>query len=273
MNNSAIPTAGKLSPQAHSSLYWIMADMFIIAKRQMKHVPRSPEEAINVTLAPVIMIVFFYYIFGGAITVPGSSYINYLMGGMLVMSAILASAYTGSGVAGDLKHGLVDRFRSLPMVESAVLTGRIIADLAINSFVILIVIAVSLLIGFRPNGTVPEWLAVLGILLLTSFTFSWISAFLGLMINNVEAVAPAANLYVTLLVFVSNAFVPTNTMPTWLRGFAEHQPFSLIINAVRGLVVNKPDVTSTWQAIAWCVGLVIIFIPLCIWVYGRRTAL
>jgi ABC-2 type transport system permease protein/oleandomycin transport system permease protein len=218
------------------------------------------------------MVVFFYYIFGGAIKVPGSSYINYLMGGMLVMAAILASAYTGSGVAADLQHGLVDRFRSLPMVESAVLTGRIIADLAISTFIILIVLAVSLLVGFRPNGTILEWLAVLGILLLSSFTFSWLSAFIGLTINNVEAVAPAVNLYVTLSIFVSNAFVPTSTMPALLRAFANHQPFSLLIDAVRGLVVNQPDATATWQAIVWCVSLLGVFIPLSVWTYGRRTA-
>ena len=188
------------------------------------------------------------------------------------MSVVLGSAYTGVGIATDLQHGLVDRFRSLPMAKSAVLTGRTLADLVLSTFIILIVWAVGLLIGFRPEGTILVWLAALGLLMLSSFMFSWISAFLGLALNSVEAVTSAVSIYAFLLLFVSGAFVPTNTMPGWLRPFAEHQPVSLLINAIRGLVLNHPDTTATWQAIVWCVGLLTLFIPLSVWAYGRRTA-
>ena len=272
MKNTYALLMEKVTPSVHSALYWTLADMLILAKRQLRRIPRNPQELVTVTLEPVLLVVFFRYIFGGAIPISGTSYVNYLIGGMLVMSVIISSANTGVGVAVDLQRGLVDRFRSLPMAKSAVLTGRTFADLIVSTFIILVVWAVGLLIGFRPEGTVLSWLAALGLLLLGSFMFSWISAFLGLVLNSVEAVTPAVSVYAFLLIFVSGAFVPTNTLPDWLRPFAEHQPISLLINAIRGLILNHPDVTATWQAIVWCVSLLAIFIPLAIWAYERRTA-
>jgi len=271
MMRDQLLTAENLTPRVHSALFWTLADMFTLTKRQLRHIPRNPQELVTVTLEPVLLVVFFRYIFGGSIAVPGTSYVNYLVGGMLVMSTILGSAYTGVGVASDLQRGLVDRFRSLPMSKSAVLTGRTLADLILSTFIILVVWAVSLAIGFRPEGTAWYWLAALGILLLGSFLFSWISAFVGLSLNSVEAVTSAVSIYAFLLIFVSSAFVSPSTLPTWLSVFAKHQPVSMLINAVRGLILNQPDVSATWQAIVWCVGLLIVFIPLAVWAYERRT--
>jgi ABC-2 type transport system permease protein len=271
MKNSNLLTTEKGAPRVHSALYWQLSDTLVLAKRQLLHIPRVPDELVTATLQPILFVVLFRYVFGGAIAVPGTSYINYLVAGILVQSVILGSAFTGIGVATDLQRGLVDRFRSLPMAKSAVLTGRTLADLIRSTFIILVVWAVGLLVGFRPEGTILNWLAAMGLLLFSSFMFSWFSALLGLVLSSVEAVQQSFVIWALPLMFASSALVPTSTMPDWLRTFAEHQPVSLIINAVRGLVLNQPDATATWQAIAWCVGLLVVFIPLAVWAYGRRT--
>ena len=272
MNTSKSSPAQKVTPRARPAFYWTLADTLVLAKRQLIHIPRIPDELVTATLQPIMFVVLFRYVFGGAIIVPGTSYINYLMAGIFVQSVIFGSAATGIGVATDLQRGLVDRFRSLPMAKSAVLTGRTLADLIRSTFMILVVWAVGLLVGFRPEGTILAWLAALGLLLLGSFMFSWFSALLGLVLSSVEAVQQSFVIWALPLMFASSALVPTSTMPDWLRTFAEHQPVSLLTNAVRGLVLNQPDATATWQAIVWYASLLVVFIPLAVWVYGRRTA-
>jgi ABC transporter DrrB family efflux protein len=211
-------------------------------------------------------------VFGGAIAVTGTTYVNYLMAGIFAQTVIFGATTTGIGLATDLQKGLVDRFRSLPMSKSAVLTGRTISDIVRNTFVVAVMWTVGLLVGFRPQGSFLSWLAAAGVLLLTSFAFSWISATIGLAVRSVEAAQSAGFIWLFPLTFASSAFVPTKSMPTWLRVFAEHQPVSLIVNAVRGLLLNQPDASTIWQALAWCIGILVIFIPLSVWAYGRRTA-
>jgi ABC-2 type transport system permease protein/oleandomycin transport system permease protein len=259
-------------PTIHSRLYWTLADTLVLARRQLIKIPRNPDELVTSTLQPVLFVVMFRYVFGGAIAVRGTSYVNFLVAGVLVQSVILGSAFTGIGIAADLKGGLVDRFRSLPMAKSAVLTGRTLADLARSTFIVVIVWMVGLLVGFRPQGTPLAWLEALGLVLLASFMFSWFSALIGLLLSTVEAVQQSIIVWAFPLMFVSSALVPTNTMPDWLRVFADHQPVTLLINAVRGLVLNRPDNTATWQTIIWCVVLLVLFIPLAVAAYGRRTA-
>ncbi len=263
MNSSKLALPANVTPLARPAFYWTLADMLVLAKRQLMRIPRSPQELGSATLTPVLVLVLFRYVFGGAIAVPpGTSYVNYLVAGFLVIAGLFGAGPTGIGVATDLKRGLVDRFRSLPMAKSAVLTGRTLADLIRGTFALLIVLAVGLLIGFRPEGTI----------LLIDFLFIWFSALLGLVLNSVEAIQQAWTITTLPLLFASNAFVPTSTMPAWLGAFAEHQPLSVFITAVRGLVLNQPDAMAIWQAIAWCVGLLVVFIPLAVWAYGRRTA-
>jgi ABC transporter DrrB family efflux protein len=175
-------------------------------------------------------------------------------------------------VANDLQRGLIDRFRSLPMAQSAVLTGRVLADLIRGLFIILVTWAIGLLVGFRPGGTPLAWIAASGLLLLTSFVFSWLSALVGLLLRSVEAVQQAGLLWILPFVFVSSAFVPVSTLPGWLRFFAQHQPVSLMMDAVRGLLLNQSDASTIGLALAWCACLLVVFIPLAVWVYGRRTA-
>jgi ABC transporter DrrB family efflux protein len=272
MENSILSSSDDTSPLVRPAPYWMIADTLVLAQRHLLRIPRIPDELITSALQPVLLVLMFRFVFAGAITVPGTSYINYLMAGIFVISLILGSAFSGIGLATDLQRGLIDRFRSLPMAQSAVLIGRTLADLLRTTFIVLITWAVGFLVGFRPQGTVLNWAAAIGLLVLSSFMFSWFNVLLGLLLHSVEAVQQSVVIWGLPLMFVSSALVPTATMPSWLRPFAEHQPVSVIITAVRGLVLGQPDSSYIGQALAWCVGLLIIFITLAISAYGRRTA-
>ena len=259
-------------PLKRPSLYWTFADALVLARRNLMQIPRIPEELIFSTIQPVIFVLLFRYVFGGAIKVQGTSYVNYLMAGIFAQTVIFGSTTTGIGLANDIQKGLVDRFRSLPMAKSAVLTGRTLSDLVRNVIVVAIMWIVGLLVGFRPEGNFLELAGAIGLLLFVSFAFSWISATIGLAVSSVEAAQSAGFIWLFPLTFASSAFVPTASMPSWLRVFAEHQPITLVINAVRGLLLDHPDAGTTWQAIAWCTGILVVFVPLAVLAYGRRTA-
>jgi ABC-2 type transport system permease protein len=272
MISTKVPSTQSLKPQARPSLYWTFADALVLAKRHLIQIPRIPEELIFATIQPIMFVLLFRYVFGGAIAVSGTTYVNFLMAGIFVQTVIFGSTSTGIGLATDLQRGLIDRFRSLPMAKSAVLTGRTISDLVRNTFVVIVMWTVGLLVGFQPQGNILYLFVAVGLLLLTSFAFSWISATIGLSVNTVEAAQSAGFIWLFPLTFASSAFVPTQSMPTWLRVFAEHQPVTQIVNATRGLILNHPDPQTIWIAIAWCVGILIVFIPLSVRAYGRRTA-
>lgn len=272
MNALDFRTSQTLTPLARPRFYWALADALVMAKRHLTQIPRIPEELIFATIQPIMFVLLFRYVFGGAIAVTGTSYVNFLMAGIFAQTVIFGTTSTGIGLATDLQKGLVDRFRSLPMAKSAVLTGRTLSDLVRNAFVVLVMWSVGLLVGFRPQGPFTSWLAAGGILLLTSFAFSWLSALIALVMRSVEAVQSAGFIWLFPLTFASSAFVPTQSMPGWLRVFAEHQPVTLIVNSVRGLLLNQPDAATIWQALAWLVGILIIFVPLAVWAYGRRVA-
>src|SRR5438132_1756003 len=195
MNISDFRTAEILKPLTRPSLYWTFADALVLAKRHLIQIPRIPEELIFATIQPIMFVLLFRYVFGGAIAVSGTSYVNYLMAGIFAQTVIFGATSTGIGLATDLQRGLVDRFRSLPMAKSAVLTGRTLSDLVRNTFVVLVMWTVGLLVGFRPQGSFLSWVAAGGLLLLTSFAFSWISATIGLSVNSVEAAQCAGSLW------------------------------------------------------------------------------
>jgi ABC transporter DrrB family efflux protein len=272
MISAKVHTDQSLTPQARPTLYWTFADALVLAKRHLVQIPRIPEELVFATIQPIMFVLLFRYVFGGAIAVSGTTYVNFLMAGIFVQTVVFGSTNTGIGLATDLQRGLIDRFRSLPMAKSAVLTGRTISDLVRNTFVVIVMWTVGLLVGFQPQGNFFFLLAAVGLLLLTSFAFSWISATIGLSVNSVEAAQSAGFIWLFPLTFASSAFVPTQSMPPWLRAFAEHQPVTQIVNATRGLILNHPDSSTIWIAIAWCVGILVVFIPLAVWAYGRRTA-
>lgn len=223
------------------------------------------------TIQPVMFVVLFRYVFGGAIDVGAETYVNYLMPGIFVQTVSFGSMMTGTGLAQDLTRGLIDRFRSLPMSRSAVLTGRTLSDLVVNTFVVAVMLAVGLLVGFRPEGGAAGWLGGFGLLLLVSFTFSWIAATVGLFARSVEAVNSAGFIWLFPLTFCSSAFVQTSTMPGWLQVFADNQPLTIIVNAVRGFFLEGSAGADGWQALAWCLAILVVFMPLSMALYRKRT--
>ena len=261
-----------LRPPRRSRLYWALADGLVLAKRNLVQIPRIPELLVFATIQPVMFVLLFRYVFGGAIDVGGTSYVNFLMAGIFVQTVAFGSMTTGIGLAEDLKKGLVDRFRSLPMARSAVLTGRTVADLVRNMFVVAVMLVVGLLVGFRPEAGVTGWVAAIGLLLLLSFAFSWIGATIGLMVRSVEAVQSAGFIWLFPLTFASSAFVRTKDMPGWLQTFADHQPMTQVIDAVRGLLLDQSVGPHGWQALAWCVGILLVFMPLSVSLYRRTIA-
>ena len=260
-----------LQPLRRIRLYWTIADALVLAQRRLRPIPRIPEELVFAIIQPIMFVLMFRYVFGGAIHVTGTTYVNYLMAGIFVQTIAFGSTSTGLGIAQDLQRGLIDRFRSLPMSRSAVLTGRTLADLARNTFVVLVMVIVGLLVGFRPAGSVLGWIEGFGLLLLFGFALSWLGALMGLSVRSVEAAQSAGFIWLFPLTFASSAFVQTSSMPGWLRAFAEHQPVTLVINTVREFILGKPVGAEGWQTLAWCLGILFIFVPLAVWAYGRRT--
>jgi ABC transporter DrrB family efflux protein len=263
---------GALQPLQRGGLYWAVADALVLARRTLVQTPRIPEQLVFATIQPVMFVLLFRYVFGGAINVEGTSYVNFLMAGIFVQTVAFGATNTGVSLADDLHKGLVDRFRSLPMASSAVLMGRTIAELARNTFVVAIMFAVGLLVGFRPDGNPLAWAGALGLLLLFSFALSWIFVVNGLAVRTVEAVQQSSFLWLFPLTFVSSAFVPVESMPGWLQPFAKHQPLTQMIDAVRGLLLGDPIGTAGWQALAWCIAILAVFAPLGVSLYQRRTA-
>ncbi len=249
----------ELKPLRRNRLYWVVADTLVLAKRNLTQIPRIPEELIFATIQPIMFVLLFTYVFGGAIAVTGTTYVNFLMPGIFVQTVIFGTTTTGIGLANDLQKGLIDRFRSLPMTESAVLTGRTIADMTRNIFVVFIMLAVGLLVGFRPQ-------------VLVSFAFSWISATIGLAVRSVEAAQSAGFVWLFPLTFASTVFVQVRSMPSWLQTFAKNQPVSVVANAVRAYLLGQPVGDLGWRALAWCLGILVIFVPLAVWAYERRTS-
>jgi ABC-2 type transport system permease protein/oleandomycin transport system permease protein len=264
--------AEDLRPERHSHAYWAVADALVLTRRHLRQIPRIPELLVFNTIQPVMFVLLFRYVFGGAIDVQGTSYVNFLMAGIFVQTVAFGSAITGIGLAEDLQRGLIDRFRSLPMARSAVLVGRTVSDLVRNTFVVLIMLAVGLLVGFRPEAGPLEWLAAFGLMLLVSFAFSWVAATIGLLVRSSEAAQSAGFIWLFPLTFASSAFVQTASMPGWLRAFADNQPITKCVDAVRGLLLERPLGGAGWQAVLWCLGILAVFVPLAVRAYGRRVS-
>jgi ABC-2 type transport system permease protein/oleandomycin transport system permease protein len=253
---------------------YVVSDTLTMVERNLIRYVRLPQLLIFSTIQPVMFLLLFTYVFGGAIRVTGS-YIDYLLPGILVQSAVFGAIQTGVGLTEDMAKGLIDRFRSLPMARAAVLAGRTLADTMRNIFVILLMFGVGSLIGFRIGGSVSDAVLAFAILLLFGFAFSWISATIGLLVKNVETAQVAGFIWVFPLVFASSVFVPVETMPDWLRVFAEINPISVTVNAVRSLLLGYIDAAETarlaWLAVLWIVGILGVFMPLAIRLYRRAA--
>jgi ABC-2 type transport system permease protein len=264
-------------PVSRPAVVWALLDALVLARRSVLATVRLPELIVFTAIQPVMFVLLFRFVFGGAIQVPGGQYVNFLMPGIFVQTVAFGGVITGIGLAEDMQRGLIDRFRSLPMSSSAVVTGRTMADLVRNLFTVVIMLVVGFLVGFRPGGTAFEFL--LGILLImgVSFAFSWISAFIGLLVRSVEAAQSGGFIWMFPLTFASSAFVPVATMPGWLRPFAEHNPVTVLSDALRGLFHVNPLMTAAdtrWaliQSVAWVVAILAVFIPLGVFRYRHAT--
>jgi ABC transporter DrrB family efflux protein len=252
-------------------LRWWFVDSLEMVRRNLLHIRRTPELLLDVTVQPIMFVLLFRYVFGGAIPIQGTSYVNYLMAGIFVQTIAFATIYTGVLLANDLTKGMIDRFRSLPMSQSAVITGRTFTDLLRGMLAIAIMTVLGLFVGFSPQGSPLGWLGAVGVLLIFGFALSWVGVAAGALVRTPEAVQGIIFTAVFPLTFASSAFVQTSTMPSWLRAFAEHQPMTYVINAVRGLVLGQPQVPDLVPALAWALGLLVVFFPLGLWLYQRRT--
>jgi ABC-2 type transport system permease protein/oleandomycin transport system permease protein len=242
-----------------------------VAKRNVVSMTRTPQVLVFSTIQPVIFVLMFRYVFGGAIRVTGVRYVDYHMAGIFIQTVTFGSVQTGIGLAEDLQKGLIERFRSLAMARSAVLAGRTLADALRNLFVIMLMVLVGFMVGFHVHTSALGLLGAVGLMLLFGFAMSWVLATVGLLTKNSEAAQAASFPFMALLVFASNSFVPTATMPRFLRDYADHQPVSATVSAVRALVLGGPTTSKVLVSLAWCAGIIAVFAPLAVARY-RRTA-
>lgn len=261
-----------IQPEKHSMLFWTMSDSWVLAKRSIMHITRNLDQLFAAFLFPMMFFLLFRYVFAGAINTGDLSYVNFLVAGILVQMLAFGANYTTMNLAIDLQRGIVNRFRSLPIARSALLTGHVISDLVRNMISVLIVIGVSFLVGFQPNAGPVEWVLVFGLATLFSLAISWISAIMGLLVKSVEAAQWAGFIIIFPLTFVSAAFVPTDTMPEALQFFADTQPLTQVIDAIRAWLVGTPIGNSGWLAFAWCIGIIIVSMPVATWLFKSQTS-
>jgi len=266
-------SAVDLTPVNRSALTWAVADAWLLAKRTLIHTWRVPDVLVFSSIQPVLFVLLFTYVFGGAINVgPGVHYVDYLMPGVFAQTVVFGAMLTGIGLATDKQNGLLDRFRSLPMTRSALLAGRTLSDLVRNAFVMLLMLAVGLAVGFRFHHTnVGAVIGGFAVLLLFSYAFSWISATIGMAVSNPEAAQSSGIIWVFPLVFASSGFAPVASMPGWLQAFAKHQPVSVTIDASRALFQGGPVAGDLIASLAWSVGIIAVFGPLAVRTYRRST--
>jgi ABC-2 type transport system permease protein/oleandomycin transport system permease protein len=252
-----------------TALAHALSDTVVLAKRSLLRIPRQPDLLVGFTVQPVMFVLLFVYVFGGAIETPGFDYVDFLMPGILVQTMGFGGFVTALGLSEDLKKGLMDRFRSLPMARAAVLTGRTLADVATNVVQLVVMVGVGLAVGFDFQTGVLDAIAGIALLLLIGYAFSWVFAFIGLSASSPEASNAYGFTVLFPLTFVSSAFVPVKSMPGWLEPIAEHNPFTTMVDATRALFLGTPAANDVWLAVVWSFGIALAFGTLAVWRYRR----
>jgi len=250
----------------------LATDTIVIAERNLMRIPRQPDLLLAFTVQPVMFVLLFVYVFGGAISTPGYEYVDFLIPGIIVQNIAFGGFVTALGLAEDLNKGLIDRFRSLPMARAAVLAGRTIADIATNTLSVVVLLVTGLIIGFSFHASVVEVLLGFVLLLLFGYAFSWIFALLGMVVSSPEAANSLGFIAVFPLTFISSAFVPTESMPSALQWFADINPFTIVVNAMRSLWLGAPAGDYVWGAFVWSFVLIALFAPLAVHRYRTRSA-
>ncbi|MDQ3897889.1 MAG: ABC transporter permease [Actinomycetota bacterium] len=244
--------------------WWAVSDALVLARRNLLHYLRVPSLVVFSVVSPVMFVLLFAFVFGGAISVPGLRYVDYLMGGILVQTVAFGSTETGVGLADDLSHGKIDRFRALPTARSAVLAGRALADTIRHAFMVLLMTGVGLLIGFRAHGGPVRAALALLLVLAFGFALSWVSAAIGLAVQDVEATQMAGVIWTFPVTFTSSAFVRVDSMPGWLQAWAHVNPITVTVDAVRNLLLGRPAGADVAQALLWTVAILAVFVPLAV---------
>lgn len=254
-----------------SGLYWFVSDTWQMARRSVLHIIRSLDQVMGLIMFPVMFTVLNRYVFGGAIETYGIPYANFVFAGVFIQTLAFGANYTTINLAVDLKEGIVDRFRSLPMNNSALVVGHIISDLFRNLISGVIIVVVAFIIGFRPDASFIDWLSIIAVAVLFTLAISSLSAILGLMVKSLEAAQWMGFVIIFPLTFISSAFVPTDTMPSGLRAFAENQPLTQVMNYVRAVTLNLPRENYLQTSIIWCVAIIVVSIPITTWMFKRRS--
>jgi len=245
-------------------------DMGVMLGRSMRHIFRSLDTIITVTIMPIAFMLLFVYVFGGAIQTGMDNYVNYLLPGILLIAIASGSAYTSYRLFLDKQRGIFERFHSMPIARSAPLWGHVLTSMVSNGISVAVIILVAVLIGFRSSAGVLEWLAVVGILALFTLALTWIAVIAGLSANSVDG-AGAYSYLLIFLPFISSAFVPTASMPPVVRAFAENQPVTAIVEAIRALLSGQPVGNDLWAALAWCGGITLVAYLFAMRVYKKRV--
>ncbi len=267
----ATASSSTVSPATTGNkLRWALSDALALTWRNLLTYLRLPQLVVFSTIQPIMFVLIFRYVFGGAIQAPpGESYVNYLMPGIFVQTVAFGAVGTGIGLAEDLHKGLIERFRSLPMARSSVLAGRTAADLVRNMFVVVLMALVGFLVGFRIGAGVLPFLGGILVLLLFGYALSWIFALVGLGAANAETAQATMFPLLFPLVFASSAFVPVASMPGWLQAFAHNQPVSVTVDAVRTLMLGGPTTSVVLRSLVWSLGILVVFVPLAVRRYRR----
>jgi ABC-2 type transport system permease protein len=250
-------------------------DSLIMIRRSSTHIIRNTDQLLGAFFQPIMFLVLFAAVFGGAISKalpPGTNYLDFLMPGIIVQTLAFGSTTTAVAICNDLQKGIIDRFRSLPMSSLAVLNGHVAADLLRNTISTVVMLVVGLVIGFRSSASFTDWLVIAGLVLLFTLAFSWLSAIVGLVAKSVEAVQWLTFVLVFPLTFASTAFVPAEGMNPILKLFAENQPITQIVEAVRALMLGEPIGNYGWRSVAWSVGILLVAVPLASSLFRRRTS-
>jgi ABC transporter DrrB family efflux protein len=255
-----------------SAVQYAISDTFVLAVRNLKRIPRAPDLLISFTLQPLMFVLLFVYVFGGAIQTPGHDYVDFVIPGLIAQTMFFGGFVTAIGLADDLKKGLIDRFRSLPMSRGAVLAGRTLADVATNMLSLAVMVSVGLIIGFSFDASFFEILAGVGLMLLFGYAFSWIFALFSLLASSAEAAQAIGFMVIFPLTFISSAFVPIDSLPDGLRQFAEGNPFTVAVDAMRALWIGDPAGNSIWGAVVWSLGLIGVFAWLSVGRYKRAVS-
>jgi len=256
-----------------SALAMTLSDTLVLAQRNLMRIPRQPDLLVAYTIQPVMFVLLFVYVFGGAIQTPGFDYVDFLMPGIIVQSIAFGGFVTALGLSEDVQKGLIDRFRSLPMSRAAVLAGRTFSDVLLNCLSLVVLLSVGFLAGFNfIDSSAGQIILGIVLLLLMGYTFSWIFALVGLFSSSPETANSIGFTLIFPLTFASSVFVPVDSMPDGLRQFAQANPFTTVSDAVRALWLGTPAHTDIWMAFVWCAVLIAVFAPLAVSRYRQVAA-